>query len=218
VYFPELFDSDGYYATLALYVFDQSILDKRRGTMPGWITDPPVMTYKKTDWVTCRTLSRKLKSNIGVWAEEGAPYATTDAISMCDMICESVHHKSFKEDDVFFAYIYSGAPLALMFLSPVRKEPYVNDIVAHPGAEGGGATLIEFSLNYLKKIGQPVCLKLWALNDRAVGPYLGMGFTSKTEKQDMFLDPNQSDKWKLIEGRWYYTSARNPGQKYASPL
>ncbi len=137
---------------------------------------------------------------------------------MCDTILEAVDRTNFKKEDVFFAYMYSGAPLALMFLSPKRTEPYVNDIVAHPGAEGGGATLIEFSLNYLKKEGLPVCLKLWALNARAVGPYLGMGFTSKTEKQDMFLDPTKSDKWKLVEGRWYYTSARNPGQKYASPI
>jgi hypothetical protein len=139
---------------------------------------------------------------------------------MCDTILEAVHMNQFGANCMFFAYMFCGRPLALMLLRPSSSEPYVNDLVSHPGAEGGGAIMCEFALNYLRSKGLPEILKLWALNKAAVGPYLGMGYQSApNEEQDMLLNPRLpivKDKWQDVNGKWRYTSTRNPGIKYAS--
>lgn len=181
----------------------------------GWITDPPIITYGPDDWTKCRVLARRLKRMVERWGE-GSGVATEDAIAMCGMILENLHTDKFKGDEVCFVYMYAGDPVALMLLRPSHGWPYVIDIVCHPGTQSGGATMMEYALNYLKSKGKPERLKLWALNERAVGPYLGMGFESGSTRQDMTLDPKQSpDKWKTLDGRWRYTSGRNPGLLYA---
>lgn len=181
----------------------------------GWITEPPISTYGPTEWVTCRSLARSLKRHIEDWGE-GSSVQIKDALTMCDMIKDNLHMSKFKGEKVCFSYIYAGEPLALMLLNPSLGTPYVEDIVCHPGTQSGGATMMEYALNYLKSRNRPEKLKLWALNNNAVGPYVGMGFKSaEDEAKDMLLDPTQSNKWQLLEGRWRYTSVRNTGNMYA---
>jgi hypothetical protein len=190
------------------------------GETATWVTEPPIVIYTNADWVTCRRLARQLRADITDWSEGGVPNVGRNAINMCNTIHDAVHMDQFGASCVFFAYMYSGRPLALMLLNPTMGQPYVNDLVAHPGAEGGGAIMCEFALNYLRARQRPELLKLWALNAAAVGPYLGMGYqSSATEAQDMLLNPRLQivrDKWQDMNGKWRYISTRNPGPKYAS--
>jgi hypothetical protein len=86
----------------------------------------------------------------------------------------------------------------------------VEDLLAHPGTERAGATLLEFAATLSQQHGCDGKLKLYSLNQNASDFYIKMGFVRtepanpKTGGGSMVLDPaTRDDVWQQgAEGEW----------------
>ncbi len=208
--------------------------------MPGydytWVTEPPIEVYTgELAQNLARIGGTRLKRYIARYRTElktigdiEKPSATLvnsedfkslapGNVKNAESMCETFEKIDVGASGVYCEYVIAGNPLALMVFNLYKGHAYICDIVVHPAAEFGGQIMLEFAVNYCVSKGTPPILKLWALNETAVGPYRGMGFASKTDEiQDMMLDlTKQNPKWQLLNGKWRYRSSRSPGPKYA---
>jgi hypothetical protein len=190
----------------------------------SWVTEAPIRKVKGS----AGSLAARLKKNVQEWIKgytapvgrvPGVPGEAQieGTLDMCDYIV------SYGSDRDAFVYEICGEPVAILVLGPQSDDStYISDIVTHPAAEFAGSIVLEFVLTRAARKGRQPVITLWAYDDNAVAAYLGLGFVSVKEPQDMMLDARTSPKWRNVSGTWKYVSSRPMGPKYlqttAAPL
>jgi hypothetical protein len=206
-----------------------------------WITDPPIIGLDSSASGREADLVRyadELRADVAAWSSDLAPPLPGNAgkgvpqpgvIAKALDMCDTFRGASLSSKEILFVYPLAGRPVAMMIFNPQLGTDdkgndcgYVCDIVVHPGVDFGGAIMLEFALNYLKKHAIAQALELWALDDSAelLGAYSGFGFEQipgKPSKQALRLIPlSKPAKWELADAGWRYKSSRPMGPLYAT--
>lgn len=174
-----------------------------------WITDPPVIEVDHGEFIRLIAVFRR---NLGVYGDNtntedgrkqlGFINEVLDAMLGCLDDPDSAQSKCF-------AYMIDGAPVALMILSG-GMSPKLDELTAHPGAEGAGTIMVEHAVNWSQAQGKAGRLVLDSLNRKSTGFWTAMGFEKYAELPaqaadggcKMRLNPAASDKWSSVGGKW----------------
>jgi len=188
-----------------------------------WATTPPIVVYEGN---AANAWARKYGSQMLGYIRDyrtGLPDQpeftglSHENIDNAEIMCDKFIGADLEDSEILCVYKLAGSPIALMILTIFSNDLYISDLIVHPAAEFGGSIMIEFGVNYCAVAERPPVLTLWALDETALGSYLGMGFVSNTEKpRSMTLDlTTPKDKWENFRGQWRYSSSRAPGPMYA---
>lgn len=203
----------------------------------GWVTDPPMIELAagdSTSGATMQYYAGLLSADITAWSKDLAPPLVGKAgegvpkpntIGRALVMCAELVSYRLGINEVVFVYPLAGRPVGILVLSPRLGDAdgvecgYVCDLVVHPGVDFGGAIMLEFALNYLRKNGILQALQLCALDDseELLGAYAGFGFVQVgSSKKELQLVAAKSAKWGLRESGWRYKSSRPMGPLYAA--
>jgi hypothetical protein len=174
-----------------------------------WITDPPVAEVARVDFPAVIGTFRANVGNYGnhLGTDEGAQQLgfigeVLDAMLGCLADADAAASKCF-------VYRLVGQPVALMILSG-GMSPKLDELTAHPGAEGAGTIMVEFAVNWSKAQGKEGRLILDSLNAKSTGFWTAMGFVKYAELPaqaaaggcKMRLNPVGNAKWSNVGGKW----------------
>jgi hypothetical protein len=119
-------------------------------------------------------------------------------------------------EELNYVYEYGGLVVGMLLM---QSNGYVNDLLAHPGTEGGGATLLEYAVNVSQQHGGAGRLRLASLNGNSSGFYRKMGFVHseppdpQTGGGNMTLDPTtRADLWQHSGAGWQLVA--NVGKRF----
>lgn len=205
-----------------------------------WITDPPIVelplggTGRQADM---ERYADELRADIEGWrtglaapvlTSEGTGVPKPGTIERALDMCGTIRGATLEDNEILFVYPIAGRPVGIMIFDPQlgtddkgKDCGYVCDVVVHPGVDFGGAIMLEYALNYLRKNHISEALNLWALDDSAelLGAYSGFGFeqnAKKPGKQNLWLLPETKPaKWGCTASGWRYKSSRPMGPLYA---
>ncbi|TQV86768.1 GNAT family N-acetyltransferase [Exilibacterium tricleocarpae] len=168
-----------------------------------WINKPPIIQVKKESVLL--GYRKQLLRNIENWRLAEPDYDVPPEIEGWNSRCgysDSIA-TLVKNEDFNFVYLLEGVPVGIMTMSDYLL-PYINDLVLHPGSEGGGAIMIEHAVNFSRGMGYGGKLELWSYNGESTKFYLKMGFTGvDSGSGSMTLDPATSDLWDTAGNRYH---------------
>jgi GNAT superfamily N-acetyltransferase len=177
----------------------------------GWINTAPIRKVETEEEVMA--IATKLRDEILGW---GAGSETWDPARR-HHINKKGAAKMLKSlanyggQELNYVYEYGGLALGLLAIT-LSQTTYpnhlvINDLLAHPGTEGGGATLLEYAATVSERNGRHGRLWLYSLNQNATDFYTRMGFvpdgmSGPDGGGEMTLDPaKREDIWAMGNGR-----------------
>jgi hypothetical protein len=174
----------------------------------GWINTAPI---RAVDAGEVNDIATRLRQQIAAWGQGSETWDTarrhhinkTGAVELLDVI------EIMGGEEYSYVYEYGGLVLGLLLASQSIGCLYIADLLAHPGTEGAGATLLEFAVNLAERENFQGKLKLHSLNQNSSDFYLKMGFVRSepaTPKGggDMTFNPvTRDDLWvRQSSGEW----------------
>lgn len=116
----------------------------------------------------------------------------------------------------FFAYMLYGNLIGLILVGDRGSaHPYIEWVATHPGSETGGGILIEFAVNLSAQGNGEGRLELTPLDAVSAAAWEALGFIRRG-KDSMLLNPEESEKWVKLAGRWQLTKYQER-KRFAGP-
>jgi hypothetical protein len=181
----------------------------------GWITTAPI---RQVDADAVAGIASTLRAQVAAWGQGSQAWDQTRRyhtnVTGADSLLQTI--EIMGGDDLNYVYEFGGLVLGLLMMSGAG---YVADLLAHPGTEGCGATLLEHAVNVSRQHGGGGRLRLSSLNQNSSDFYLRMGFVRSEPAQpngggNMTLDPtNRTDLWRQSNGDWQLLA--NVGKRFA---
>jgi hypothetical protein len=141
----------------------------------GWINKAPI---REVDSGEVNAIATTLRQQIAAWGQGSENWDTARRHHInktgADELLLTL--EIMGGDDLNYVYEYGGLVLGLLIASVASDHLYVADLLAHPGTEGAGATLLEFAATLSQQHGCGGKLKLYSLNQYSSDFYLKMGF------------------------------------------
>jgi hypothetical protein len=174
----------------------------------GWINKAPI---REVDSGEVSGIATTLRQQIASWGQGSENWDATRRHHInktgADELLLTLGIMGGEEFN--YVYEYGGLVLGLLIANLGTGHLYVADLLAHPGTEGAGATLLEFAATLSQQHGCGGKLKLFSLNQNSSDFYLKMGF-ARTEAASpqgggtMMLDPaTRDDIWQQgSDGDW----------------
>lgn len=187
--------------------------DTKRVPDFSWITQAPIFVLHPSE---VHTRLEVFQSNVTSWygkanaetAWTPTPGATAEWNERMGAMQQMIWWP-FADSDVVAEYRIDGAPVALIGLKTYGQTNRitVHGLVSHPGASLGGATMIEWAVNYAKAKWDTINLNLHSLDDESTKFYKKIGFVeddliAKPGPDELKLEPASSDKWVKLQGEW----------------
>ena len=174
----------------------------------GWINKAPI---REVDSGEVSGIATTLRKQIAAWGQgsENWDPARRHHINKtgADGLLENL--EIMGGEQLNYVYEYGGLVLGLLAVNIIPDYVKVEDLLAHPGTEGAGATLLEFAATLSQQHGCGGKLKLFSLNQNSSDFYLKMGFAriepaSPQGGGTMMLDPaTRDDIWQQgSDGEW----------------
>jgi Acetyltransferase (GNAT) domain len=187
----------------------------------GWVNTAPI---REVDSGEISGIATKLRQEVGAWGQGSENWdpgrrhhlnktGANDLLQVLEIMGGEEHN---------YVYEYGGQVLGLLMVNIATDSVYIADLLAHPGTEGGGATLLEFAANLSQQHGFHGKLTLYSLNQNSSDFYLKMGFdrtkpASPAGGGDMALNPAaRVDVWQFGGGQWMVKAY--VGKKYAGEI
>jgi len=179
----------------------------------SWITAAPIHVLRPDE---VHAHLKAFRRNIKSWYGEASaktqwtadPSATKDWNDRKEAMQQMIWWP-FHDSDVVAEYRIDGAPVALIGLKKPGQanRATVHGLVCHPGAALGGATMIEWAVNFAKGNWNTINLNLHSLDDESTKFYKKIGFVvddlvTKGGPDDLKLEPALSDKWIEFRSEW----------------
>jgi GNAT superfamily N-acetyltransferase len=186
----------------------------------GWMNKAPI---REVDSGEVAGIATTLRTQIAAWGQgsENWDPARRHHINKtgADGLLQNL--EILGGEELNYVYEYGGLVIGLLIVNLDSDHISVADLLAHPGTEGAGVTLLEFAVTLSQQHGCHGKLKLYALNQNASDFYLKMGFV-RTEAAgregggNMVLDPaTRSDIWQQGgDGEWMVKTY--VGKKFAA--
>jgi hypothetical protein len=185
----------------------------------GWLNNAPI---RQVDQAVVDGIATTLRQQIGRWGQGSENWDNTRRHHTnklgADQLLQTIEITGGEEFS--YVYDYGGMVLGLLLASRGLGYLYVNDLLAHPGTEGAGATLLEFAVNLSQREGFQAKLKLDSLDGNSSGFYLRMGFVrvgpaTPEGGGTMMLDPvTCHDLW-VRQGGGEWALKAYVGKKFA---
>ncbi len=173
----------------------------------GWINNAPI---RQVDADDVNGIATTLRQQIAAWGQGSAAWDDTRRYHTnktgADQLLQTLEIMGGEEFS--YVYDYGGTILGLLLANRSVGYLYVADLLAHPGTEGAGATLLEFAVNLSQQHNFQGKLKLHSLNQNSSEFYLKMGFVrigavTPIGGGDMTLDPvTRDDLWVQQTNGW----------------
>jgi hypothetical protein len=188
----------------------------------GWINKAPI---REVDSGEVNAIATKLRKEIGLWGQGSENWDTARRYHInktgANGLLRTIEITGGEEFN--YVYEYGGLVLGLLLATQGIGDLYVADLLAHPGTEGAGATLLEFAATLSQQQGYHGKLKLYSYNQNSSDFYLKMGFV-RTEPAkpegggNMTLDPaTRNDLWQQgSNGEWMVKTYI--GKKFAGEI
>lgn len=191
----------------------KSLKGKHSTQQYDWINAPPVIQV--TDAATLRQCAGQMKTSIQGY--DTGNYETydddlnlieevdnwndrvNDAVSILELIISSNGY------DYNLVYQVLGTTVGIMCAGD--SDPvHVYYLVAHPGTDNAGGTLLELAADWSEAHGKRGCLELYSYGKKSTAAYKTLGFIKTNGDYDsggdMTLNPNTSDKWTKAGTNW----------------
>jgi hypothetical protein len=137
----------------------------------GWITAPPI---REVDRLQARDIAGKLQQEVASWGTGSETWDTARRYHVnktaADKILKRIEQKLGGR--LNYVYEYGGQAVGLLIAHPEPAHLHIDNLVAHPGTEGCGATLLEFAFNLSQKTKKAGKLSLESLNQNSTDFYL----------------------------------------------
>jgi hypothetical protein len=173
----------------------------------GWNNTAPIRAVDPSD---VNDIATTLRQHVAAWGQGSEIWDNTrryhtnktGAVELLQVV-EIMGGEEFS-----YVYEYGGLVLGLLLASDSIGCLYIADLLAHPGTEGAGATLLEFAVNLSHQQGYNGKLKLFSLNQNSSDFYLKMGFARSGPIKpngggDMTFDPaSRDDLWAQTNDGW----------------
>lgn len=183
----------------------------------GWINAAPIREVEKAEIMG---IAATLRVKIAAWGAGSQGWAQTRPyhanVTGADGVLFNVENM-IEGADLNYVYEYGGLVVGMLLM---QRDGYVEDLIAHPGTEGCGATLLEYAVNVSQQHGEAGRLRLDSLNGNSSGFYRRMGFVHsgppdpQTGGGKMTLDPaTRTDLWQHSNAGWQLIA--NVGKRFA---
>ncbi len=179
----------------------------------SWITAAPIQVLRPQD---IHPRLEAFRANVTSWFGEkkadtpwaADPNATKDWNAKKEAM-QTMIWWPFDDSEVVAEYRIDGAPIALIGLKTYKRTDRiaVHGLVCHPGAALGGATMIEWAVNFAKGKWKTINLYLHSLDDESTKFYKKVGFVEddlaeKPGPDELKLEPASSGQWVELKGEW----------------
>jgi hypothetical protein len=181
----------------------------------GWITTAPIRLVAPGE---VANIAATLRGQIASWGQGSEAWDTakrhhankTGADELLD---------GLTGEDLNYVYEYGGLVLGLLMVIEASDCIYIANLLAHPGTEGCGTTLLEFAINLSQNQNTGGKLQLYSMNQNSTDYYGKMGFV-RTAPADpdgggnMSLNPaSRADLWTRQNNGWAFVAF--VGKNYA---
>ncbi|MGH7155103.1 MAG: hypothetical protein ACREF3_14360 [Acetobacteraceae bacterium] len=191
----------------------KSLKGKHSDQQYDWINGPPVIEV--TDVAQLRLYATQMKTSIEGYDTGG--YETYDdelnlieevdnwndrvsnSISILELIIKCNGY------DYNVVYRVLGTPVGILCVGD-NDPAHIFYLVAHPGTDNAGGTLMELAADWSEARGKGGRLDLYSYDKKSTAAYKAMGFVKSDGDYDsggdMTLNPSTSDKWTKAGTNW----------------